>query len=143
MPTEVCYIDTPYSAIPKSHMPAIVMLERDYRGLQKLRFHPDSENENEIKKKKSFKTSCKTQQELLEKGEFWMALRNEVADILAVSKLYELNVQDFANYTMPIVQLLQYCKDENIPNVPNGHLINLEQYNSILKHFKLKHKVFT
>ncbi|XP_008217333.1 uncharacterized protein LOC103318031 [Nasonia vitripennis] len=142
VPSEICYKDTPYSAIPRSRIPAIVMLDRDYRGLQKLRFNAGNEIEIEKKKKKSSKEYCKMQQELLEKGEFWMALRNEVAEILAVSKFYELNVQDFVNYTMSIIQMLQYCKDESIPDVPNGHLINSEQYCNILKHFKLKHEAF-
>lgn len=135
VPSEICYKDTPYSAISKSQIPAIVMLDRDYRGLQKLRFSAGS-------KIKIEKTYCKVQQELMEKGEFWMALRNEVAEILVVSKFYELNAQDFANYTMPIIQMLQYCKDASIPDVPNGHLISSEQYSNILKHFKLKHEVF-
>lgn len=141
VPSEICYKNTPYSVIAKSRIPAIIMLDRDYRGLQKLRFNVENEIKIE-KKKKSSKAYCKMQQELLKKGEFWMALKNEIAEIVSVSKFYELNVQDFANYTTPIVQMLQYCKDESIPDVPNGHLINSEQYSHILKHFKLKHETF-
>ena len=147
VPSEACYKDTPYATIPKSQLPAIVMLERDYRGLQKLRFTVSGKTKKE--KEGTPMSYGKKQKELLEKGEFWVALKNEITEILAVSKFYELNGQEFANYSVPIVQMLQYCKvgeiegaPEQFQNVPKGRLISQEQYNVIMQQFKLKADAF-
>ncbi|XP_058809202.1 uncharacterized protein LOC131674499 [Phymastichus coffea] len=141
VPWEACISGTPHSSIDRSHMPSIAMLDRDYRGLQKLRF------ENECKSKKENKEGSytATQRELLMKGEFWQVLKNEIADIIAVSKYYEMNGKDFVNYTLAVTQMLHYCKDHDIPsapelaqNVQKGRLINQDQYNVIMNHFKSK-----
>lgn len=141
LPWEACVKDTPYSSIDKSHMPSIVMLERDYKGLKKMRFN----NESKRKKDKKEWSYAVKQKELLAKGEFWQVLKNEIADIIAVAKYYELNGKDFVNYTLAIAQMLHYCKDQDVPgapelahNVQKGRLINQDQYNVIMNHFKLK-----
>ncbi|XP_011495189.1 PREDICTED: uncharacterized protein LOC105360097 [Ceratosolen solmsi marchali] len=134
-PAASYYEGTPYASISKSQMPAIAMLERDYRALRKLRFEVTG-------------TYCSKQRELLCKGEFWLALIKDISDILAVSALYRSFGKEFANYSLAIVQMLLYCKDESLSGLTeasavltNGRLISQEQYNLILKRFKLKHEI--
>ncbi|XP_014208587.2 uncharacterized protein LOC106639465 [Copidosoma floridanum] len=140
LPSEACLKNTPYSSIERSQLPAISMLKRDYRGLRFV-----SRVEASGASKKSY---VQQQRELLEKGEFWQVLKNEVAEIIAVSRFYQLNRMEYANYTTPIVQMLQYCKGDDVlgapeltANVPKGRLISQEQYNSIVQLFKLKAEV--
>lgn len=146
-PSEIYSKDTPFASISRSRLPAIVILERDYQALQKLRCS-SNEHTNEDKDKKGkvgSKMYVKKQSELLKNGEFWVVLKNEITEILAVSKFYESYLRDYANYSLPIIQMLQYCRDENIEGIPafsanvtTGRLINQEQYDNIIKHFKLK-----
>lgn len=142
-PSETYCKGTPFVTISKSHLPAIVMLERDYRALQKLRSSYDHNEEKKVKV--NSKMYSKKQMELLKNGEFWIVLKNEISEIMAVSKFYESYLREHANYSLPIMQMLQYCRDENIDgvpvlsaNVPSGRLINQEQYDNIVKYFKFK-----
>lgn len=142
-PSDTYCKDTTLATIPKARLPAIVMLERDYRALQKLRSSNDHHENGEKKGKINTKMYCKKQAELLKNGEFWVVLKNEISEIIAVSKFYESYLREYANYSAPIVQMLQYCRDEYIgdvplASVPTGHLINKEQYDNIIKHFKFK-----
>jgi hypothetical protein len=141
-PGESCYEGTAYASLSDSRMPAIAILERDYRALRKLRSEGVGEAEG------SADTYREKQRQLLSKGEYWLALVNEISDLLAVSTFYKTFGKDYANYGAAIVQMLQFCKNESIidlPEVlalsPKGRLISQEQYNSILKQFKLKHEV--
>ncbi|KAJ8664759.1 hypothetical protein QAD02_006421 [Eretmocerus hayati] len=148
LPCLECLKDTPYASINESHLPAIAMLERDYRALQRLRFTQTSAEVKKMTKgKKTGGDSYLTRQKGdLEKGEFWKALESEITEILAVSKFYETYKREFANYAKGILSMMLYCKNADIPdvpeissfNVPKGHLISQEQYDIVVNRFKLR-----
>lgn len=143
LPSEKCFKGTPYEKIEKSLFPAVAMLERDYRALQMLRSNTGDDGKKD--QKKTADLYCKEQKELLEKGEFWKVLKNEITEILAISKFYQVYDREYADYTTPIVQMLQYCKNAEVPGIPEvaasiskNHLISQEQYDIIMKNFKLR-----
>lgn len=99
------------AGVARGPIPAIAMLERDHRALRRLRLGKEK------------------------KGEFEEVIKREVAEILAVSRFYELNGREWADYSVGIVQMLYYCRDEQ-------SLIGRDQCDCIIKELKLKRVAF-
>ncbi|XP_014226177.1 uncharacterized protein LOC106651975 [Trichogramma pretiosum] len=129
-PSEDLLKDTEYSSISPTKLPAIAMLERDRGSLVKLRSIDETTKQ----------AYSSRQTELLRKKEFWAVLRNEIAEILAISKFFEQNGREHANYSMALVQMLHYCKSADL-GAPIGKLITSEQCNVLVKQFRLKHEI--